>query len=126
MTTTCSSASRRSPSGRSRKFIPIGVYFLRPDVFEVIEQLVPSARGEFEITDVLNHYLRAGGIFWRRYEGQWTDAGTVDSLMVASRLAADDAERGLLRIAARRGRPAMTLSGRERCASSRRNDLASA
>ena len=37
--------------------IPIGVYFLRPDAFEVIERLTPSGRGEFEITDVLNHYV---------------------------------------------------------------------
>ncbi|MGO9179215.1 MAG: sugar phosphate nucleotidyltransferase [Candidatus Limnocylindrales bacterium] len=84
------------PERPKSRFIPIGVYFLRPDVFDVIEQLVPSERGELEITDVLNHYLQAGGIFWRRYAGRWTDAGTVDSLMVASRLAADEAERGLL------------------------------
>jgi glucose-1-phosphate thymidylyltransferase len=76
--------------------IPIGVYFLRPDVFDVIERLVPSGRGEFEITDVLNHYLAHGGLFWRRYEGQWADAGTVDSLLTASRLAAADAELGRL------------------------------
>lgn len=84
------------PAEPRSNFIPIGVYFLRPDVFDVIEQLHPSARGEFEITDVLNHYLHRGGIFWRRYGGRWTDAGTVDSLMVGGRLAAEDAERGVL------------------------------
>ena len=84
------------PAEPRSNFIPIGVYFLRPDVFDVIERLVPSARGEFEITDVLNHYLRNGGLFWRRYLGQWTDAGTVDSLMVATQLAADESERGVL------------------------------
>ena len=40
--------------------IPIGVYFLRPDAFDVIEHLAPSGRGEFEITDVLNHYVERG------------------------------------------------------------------
>jgi len=84
------------PERPKSRFIPIGLYFLRPDVFDVIAGLVPSARGEFEITDVLNHYIRAGGIFWRRYDGRWTDAGTVDSLMSATELAADDARRGRL------------------------------
>jgi len=84
------------PARPKSNLIPIGVYFLRPDVFDVIDHLVPSQRGEFEITDVLNHYLAHGGLFWRRYDGHWTDAGTVDSLLAASRLAAADAELGHL------------------------------
>jgi len=43
--------------------IPIGVYFLRPDAFDVIDSLAPSGRGEFEITDVLNHYIPDGRLF---------------------------------------------------------------
>jgi glucose-1-phosphate thymidylyltransferase len=69
--------------------IPIGVYFLRPDAFTVIEGLTPSGRGEFEITDVLNHYVPDGRLFWRLYEGNWTDAGTIESLLHASTLAAE-------------------------------------
>ncbi len=84
------------PETPKSNLIPIGVYFLRPDVFDVIETLQPSRRGEFEITDVLNHYLTHGGLFWRRYEGQWTDAGTVESLLSASQLAAADDELGRL------------------------------
>ena len=68
--------------------IPIGVYFLRPDAFDVISTLTPSGRGEFEITDVLNHYIPLGRLFWHEYEGRWTDAGTVESLLRASTLAA--------------------------------------
>ncbi len=68
--------------------IPLGVYFLRPDAFSVIKRLTLSGRGEFEITDVLNHYVARGELFWRRYEGVWSDAGTVDSLLRASILAA--------------------------------------
>jgi glucose-1-phosphate thymidylyltransferase len=71
--------------------IPIGVYFLRPDAFAVIEHLVPSGRGEFEITDVLNHYIRNGGLFTRHYEGRWHDAGTIESLLEASLMASQDA-----------------------------------
>ena len=70
--------------------IPIGVYFLRPDAFEVIERLTPSDRGEFEITDVLNHYIDNGGMFARHYEGRWHDAGTIESLLEAASMAADE------------------------------------
>jgi len=76
--------------------IPIGVYFLRPDAFAVIEHLRPSPRGEFEITDVLNHYVADGRLFWRIYDGDWSDAGTPPSLLRASALAADARARGLL------------------------------
>jgi glucose-1-phosphate thymidylyltransferase len=71
--------------------IPIGVYFLRPDAFDVIENLAPSGRGEFEITDVLNHYVDQGNLFARHYEGQWHDAGTIEALLEAAVMAARDA-----------------------------------
>jgi glucose-1-phosphate thymidylyltransferase len=77
--------------------IPIGVYFLRPDAFGVIEQLVPSGRGELEITDVLNHYIPGGGLFAPVFEGEWADAGTVPSLLRAAELAAADDAAGRLR-----------------------------
>jgi glucose-1-phosphate thymidylyltransferase len=77
------------PERPKSDLIPIGVYFLRPDAFDVIEDLSPSGRGEFEITDVLNHYISSGGLFWRRYAGQWSDAGTVASLQLAAHVAAE-------------------------------------
>ncbi len=76
--------------------IPIGVYFLRPGAFDVIERLAPSGRGEFEITDVLNHYIPGGGLFTRVYEGHWTDAGTVPSLLRAAEFAGAEADAGTL------------------------------
>jgi glucose-1-phosphate thymidylyltransferase len=45
------------PAQPKSDLIPIGVYFLRPDAFSVIDTLAPSGRGEFEITDVLNPYI---------------------------------------------------------------------
>jgi glucose-1-phosphate thymidylyltransferase len=84
------------PAHPKSDLIPIGVYFLRPDAFEVIERLAPSGRGEFEITDVLNHYVPEGGLFTRVYEGQWADAGTVASLVRAAVVAETDAEAGAL------------------------------
>ena len=76
--------------------IPIGVYFLRAGAFDVIDQLAPSGRGEFEITDVLNHYIPDGGLYTQVYGGHWADAGTVPSLMRAAAIAADDDAAGLL------------------------------
>jgi glucose-1-phosphate thymidylyltransferase len=85
------------PMAPKSDLIPIGVYFLRPDAFEVIDQLAPSGRGELEITDVLNHYIPDGRLFSEIYDGHWTDAGTVASLLRASELAAGDDAAGLLR-----------------------------
>ncbi len=82
------SASRRSRCDPRAISIPIGVYFLRPDAFRVIERLAPSDRGEFEITDVLNHYIASGGLYTTHYDGSWHDAGTIDSLLEASMLVA--------------------------------------
>jgi glucose-1-phosphate thymidylyltransferase len=84
------------PERPKSDLIPIGVYFLRPDAFGVIDRLAPSGRGEFEITDVLNHYIPDGRLFTRVYEGHWTDAGTVASLLRAAELARDDDEAGRL------------------------------
>ncbi len=84
------------PTHPKSDLIPIGVYFLRRDAFEVIERLVPSGRGELEVTDLLNHYIPGGGLFTRTYAGHWTDAGTVPSLLRAAQLAAADADEGHL------------------------------
>ena len=84
------------PTAPKSDLIPIGVYFLRPDAFDVIDRLAPSGRGEFEITDVLNHYIPEGRLYAPLYEGHWTDAGTVASLLRAAELAAEDDASGKL------------------------------
>jgi glucose-1-phosphate thymidylyltransferase len=84
------------PARPKSDLIPIGVYFLRPDAFGVIDRLAPSGRGEFEITDVLNHYIPDRRLFTRIYDGHWTDAGTVASLIRAAELARDDDDAGRL------------------------------
>lgn len=68
--------------------IPIGVYLFRPSVFDVLQRLRPSARGEFEITDVLNHYIGEGSLISHEFDGDWMDAGTVASLLEANAFAA--------------------------------------
>jgi glucose-1-phosphate thymidylyltransferase len=52
-----------------------GLYCYEPDVFDVIANLAPSGRGELEITDVNNHYVRAGTLEYDVFEGYWGDAG---------------------------------------------------
>jgi len=53
----------------------IGVYMYPPDVFEIIDTLVPSGRGELEITDVNNAYIRRGEMEYEIVDGWWMDAG---------------------------------------------------
>ncbi|MEP7158678.1 MAG: sugar phosphate nucleotidyltransferase [Chloroflexota bacterium] len=79
------------PLAPKSDLIPIGVYFLRPDAFDVIAHLEPSGRGELEITDVLNHYIPDGRLFWREYTGHWSDAGTIESLLGSGMVAAEAA-----------------------------------
>src|SRR3954469_914343 len=52
-----------------------GIYFYDSDVFDVIPTLEPSGRGELEITDVNNHYVRQGTMEYDVLEGFWGDAG---------------------------------------------------
>jgi glucose-1-phosphate thymidylyltransferase len=53
----------------------VGLYCYPPDVFDVIDGLEPSRRGELEITDVNRHYAQAGRLAVREIEGWWEDAG---------------------------------------------------
>jgi glucose-1-phosphate thymidylyltransferase len=76
------------PAHPKSDLIPIGVYLFRPSVFEILSTLHPSRRGEFEITDVLNAYIARGSLYAHEFEGEWQDAGTVDSLLNASSFAA--------------------------------------
>ncbi|MBU1936322.1 spore coat protein, partial [bacterium] len=67
----------------------IGVYMYDAHVFEIIKMLKPSDRGELEITDVNNAYLREGKLSYDVIKGSWTDAGTFESLYRATRLIAE-------------------------------------
>ena len=62
----------------------IGIYLYDGKVFDIVKKLKPSDRGELEITDVNNAYVRNGGMTWEMLEGWWTDAGTFESLMRAT------------------------------------------
>jgi len=57
-----------------------GLYIYPTNVFDVIKTLKPSKRGELEITDVNNHYIKRNRCLVQRIEGFWSDAGTPESL----------------------------------------------
>ncbi len=63
-----------------------GVYMYDAEVFEVIRTLTPSGRGEMEITDVNNAYIRRGELAYDVFKGWWTDAGTFESWHLANEL----------------------------------------
>lgn len=65
-----------------------GIYMYDGTVFEKTRQLVPSRRGELEITDVNNLYIREGTMTFDYLDGWWTDAGTFESLLRATNLVA--------------------------------------
>jgi glucose-1-phosphate thymidylyltransferase len=53
----------------------VGLYCFPPDVFDIIETLSPSSRGELEITDVNRTYAQRGDLAVRRVDGWWHDGG---------------------------------------------------
>ena len=65
-----------------------GIYMYDGTVFDKIRTLVPSRRGELEITDVNNAYIQEGTMGFSFLDGWWTDAGTFDSLLRAANLVA--------------------------------------
>lgn len=67
----------------------IGIYMYDNDVFAIAKTLKPSARGELEITDVNNEYLRRGDLTYSTLDGWWTDAGQFESLLRASNYVAE-------------------------------------
>ncbi len=65
-----------------------GVYMYDSSVFEKIRNVVPSRRGELEITDVNNLFIAEGTLTFAMLDGWWTDAGTFESLLRAQNLVA--------------------------------------
>ena len=63
-----------------------GIYMYDKNVFDIIKTLKPSGRGELEITDVNNEYIRRGQLTSEILKGWWTDAGTFESLAYANSL----------------------------------------
>jgi glucose-1-phosphate thymidylyltransferase len=76
------------PQNPKSNYAVTGIYMYDASVFAKIKTLVPSKRGELEITDVNNAYIREGNMAFSYLDGWWTDAGTFDSLLRAANLVA--------------------------------------
>ncbi len=76
------------PKVPASSYAVIGIYMYDSGVFDFIKTLKPSERGELEITDVNNFYIRAGKMTWDVLDGWWTDAGTFESLQYAGNMVA--------------------------------------
>src|SRR5246127_1633536 len=77
------------PAAPKSNYAVTGIYMYDATVFDKIKTLVPSKRGELEITDVNNAYIREGTLAFSYLEGWWTDAGTFESLLRAANLVAN-------------------------------------
>jgi glucose-1-phosphate thymidylyltransferase len=76
------------PANPASNYAVIGIYMYDHRVFEFIRSLQPSQRGELEITDVNNFYIREGIMQWDVLNGWWSDAGTFESLQSAGNMVA--------------------------------------
>ncbi len=65
-------------------FAQVGFYVYSPDVFKVIKTLKPSGRGELEITDVNNYFLREHRLAAKPVRGIWWDTGSFANIQAAS------------------------------------------
>lgn len=78
------------PKKPKSNYAVTGLYLYDADVFSIIRTLKPSGRGELEITDVNNAYLKKGIMQYTILKGFWSDAGTFDSLLRAGMLVQQD------------------------------------
>ena len=74
------------PGKPKTNFAVIGYYMYDQKVFDFIEKQQPSERGELEITDVNNEYIKRSELEYDILEGDWTDAGTFESLFIANQM----------------------------------------
>lgn len=75
------------PENPKSDYIVTGIYMYDSSVFSIIKNIKPSGRGELEITDVNNEYIRRGTMTSNELKGWWIDAGTFEGLAAANRLA---------------------------------------
>ena len=74
------------PRDPKSNYAVIGYYMYDDQVFDIIRNIKPSDRGEYEITSVNNVYIKRNQLTYDILEGKWTDAGTFESYLYANEL----------------------------------------
>jgi len=74
------------PKNPKSGYAVTGIYMYDETVFDIAKTLKPSKRGELEISDVNNSYIKNSKLEYDILKGYWTDAGTFESLFNASHL----------------------------------------
>lgn len=77
-------AVEEKPKEPKSKYASTGLYIFDNKCFDYIRSIKPSARGELEITDVQNEYIKAGKMRTEKLTGFWTDAGKFETLFAAN------------------------------------------
>ncbi len=81
------------PKDPKSHYVNTGLWMFQPEVFDLLKKLKKSPRGEYEVTDVLAHYVREGQLSYSLLKSAWTDAGSFDSLYHATVLMREAEER---------------------------------
>jgi glucose-1-phosphate thymidylyltransferase len=75
---------QEKPENPKSNMAVTGVYIYDGKVFDNIKSLKPSERGQLEVTDLNNIYIKDGKFRWAELDGFWSDAGTFESLFHAN------------------------------------------
>lgn len=78
------------PKKPKSNYAVTGFYIYDNSVFKKIKKLKPSARGELEVTDLNNLYIKERTLAWTEIKGNWFDVGTFDSLLTAANWVAEN------------------------------------
>ncbi len=74
------------PSSPKTDYAVVGVYMYDPEVFDILENIRPSDRDEYEITSVNNEYIKKGKLEYDIVRGEWMDTGTFESYLEANKI----------------------------------------
>ena len=74
-----------NPKNPTSNLAVTGIYFLTPNIFDIIDELKPSWRNELEITDALDNLLKQNNnISYEKITDYWKDTGTPDDILHAN------------------------------------------
>jgi glucose-1-phosphate thymidylyltransferase len=81
------------PQNPSSDYAVTGIYLYNQDYFDAFHTLKPSARGEYEISDINTWYINNRRVGYEEITGWWKDTGTPEALLEGNALVMDDMKR---------------------------------